>query len=445
MRLKTAMRGKAGVASSLAFIAILSAASCHREQPSRRSSYVVTARPSRPALPPLPDRPLPPELEAERKEAMRRVAELRGLAWYADVPLTELYAWEYGPRNSEMANYLGGDDLRALSRLASAGGMLPEGTDLATLAASFAAISAGANYSPLDKRVLLLANQPHGLSLLAHEYVHALQDQHFDLLRLLTARPYNFDRSEAIFAVIEGDALNVQRRLEEGEAFMRRSLAEITRQEDERLRSYRAEIGDLFPPLLTETFIFRYRDGARFVEELRRKKGQSVIDELFRHPPTSSEQILHPEKYLAREEPRAIELDTGTLTNGGWRLVTATPLGEIGIRGLLLSALARPEAIQAAAGWGGDCAYLFAREDGAELFFWKTVWDSRRDAEEFYRAYNELCRRKGELMAERRDPSNRSFIWRIAGRLTWVKLEGDEVSIARGNAAEVEDLMRDLL
>jgi hypothetical protein len=29
--------------------------------------------------------------------------------------------------------------------------------------------------------------------------------------------------------------------------------------------------------------------------------------------------------------------------------------------------------------------------------------------------------------------------------LTWVKLKGDEVSIARGNAAEVEDLMRDLL
>ncbi|MER3429111.1 MAG: hypothetical protein C4334_13670 [Pyrinomonas sp.] len=401
-----------------------------------RSSYTVTARPARPTLPPLPDRPLSTELEAKRVEAMRRVAELRGLAWLRDVPMTELFAWEYGPRNSEMAKYLGGDDLRALGRLAVAGGMLPEGTDLATLAASFTAVSAGANYSPLDKRVLLVTNQAHTPSLLAHEYVHALQDQHFDLLHLLTARPYSFDRAEAVFAVIEGDAMNVQRRLENGDAYTRRSLDEIMRQEDERLKNYRREMGELFPPLLIETFIFRYRDGARFVEEIRRKKGQSGVDELFRQPPASSEQILHPEKYLAREAPREATVDEGFFSARGWHLITDTPLGEIGIRGLLLAALAPPAAARAAYGWGGDRAYLFERDDGSTLFVWQTVWDSRRDAEEFFRAYNALCQRT----AERIDSSSEQTLWRGDGRATWVRLQGDGVLILRGDEAEVRTL-----
>lgn len=423
----------------LIFAAIASfclACGSKRSSTPSRSSYSVAARPARPALPPLPERPLSAELEAKRGEAMRRVAELRGLAWLNDVPMTELFAWEYGPRNSEMARYLGGEDLRALGRLAVAGGMLPEGTDLATLAASFTAVSAGANYSPLDKRVLLVANQAHTPSLLAHEYVHALQDQHFDLLQLLTARPYNFDRAEAVFAVIEGDAMNVQRRLESGEAYARRSLDEIMRQEDERLKSYRREMGELFPPLLTETFIFRYRDGARFVEEIRRKKGQSGVDELFRQPPASSEQILHPEKYLAREAPREARLDERAFAERGWQLVTDTPLGEIGIRGLLLAALAPPVATRAASGWGGDRAYLFERDDGATLFAWQTVWDSRRDAEEFFRAYNGLCGRT----AERIDSGGEQILWRSDGRVTWVRLQGDGVLILRGDEAEIRAL-----
>jgi len=365
--------------------------------------------------------------------------------------MTELSGWAYGTRTKEVAEALAGDDLRAMSKLAVAGGMLPEGTDLQMLAASFTAASAGAAYSPFDKQVLLLADKTKGESvndsLLTHEFVHALQDQNFDLMKLLFVRPYDFDRTEALFAVIEGDAMNVQRRRETSDAaWAHRSPEDIARQEDERFGEYRKEIGGLFPPLLTETFIFRYRDGARFVETVRRKSGERGVDELFRHPPASSEQILHPEKYFANEAPREVRVDTDAFAEQGWHLTAATPLGEIGIRGLLMAGLPAAEAVRAASGWGGDRACLFERTDDERggpaappLFVWKTLWDKTEDAAKFFGAYNELLRRKGAQLGQSLQSSSGTgqVIWRENGQITLVRRETDAVIVLRGTEEDV--------
>jgi hypothetical protein len=318
--------------------------------------------------------------------------------------------------------------------------MLPEGTDLATLAAGFTAVSAGAAYSPLDKRVLILSGQgadapARDESLITHEYVHALQDQHFDLLKLLAARPYNFDRAEAAFSVVEGDAMNVQRRREQTDAvWSRRTLEEIGRNEDARFGDYRRDIGAFFPPLLTETFIFRYRDGTRFVEAVRRKSGERGIDELFRRPPASSEQILHAEKYFAGEQPRDVTLDEQQFNANNWKVAVSTPLGELGVRGLLLKSLTSAEAARGAAGWGGDRAYLFERAGSTPLFVWKTRWDKPEEAAEFFRAYNLLCGKTGAQRDDAADPSQ--VVWRNGARFTLVRLDGDQVNIIRGAEAD---------
>jgi hypothetical protein len=382
---------------------------------------------------------------AMRERAMRGASTLRELSFTGEVGMTELSGWEYGTRTREMAEVLGGDELRTLGRLASSGGALPEGIDLASLAASFTAITAGATYSPVDKQILLV-DKNRDESLLTHEFTHALQDQHFDLMKLLVVRPYNFDRTEAVFAVIEGDAMNVQRRAEEGDAYGRKSLEEITRQESGRFTEYRKEIGDLFPPLLTETFIFRYRDGARFVESVRRKGGERGLDELFRRPPVSSEQILHPEKYAQGEAPRDAHVDEAAFGASGWRTVTSTPLGEIGMRGLLMAGVAAGDAVRAAAGWGGDRAYLFERADDSSdssssqpLFVWKTVWDRGVDAEEFFSAYNTLQRRRGGTQVGDQSASGdeAQMAWRESGRMTLARRAGDSVIIIRGSEADV--------
>jgi hypothetical protein len=389
-------------------------------------------------LPPLPVRPLSKKLQEMRERAMRAAAGLRELEWTGEVGMSELSGWEYGTRASEMAQVLGGEELRSLSRLAVAGGMLPEGTDLAMLAAQFTSISAGATYSPLDKQILLVDKFKDD-ALLTHEFTHALQDQHFDLMKLLLVQPFNFDRTEALFAVIEGDAMNVQRRAAEGDAYARKALEEIIRQEDERFGGYREEMNALFPRLLTETFIFRYRDGARFVESVRRSRGERGVNELFTRPPSSSEQILHPEKYAQNESPREIQLDESAFKMSGWRSVTSTPLGEIGVRGLLLEGVSEKDAARAAAGWAGDRAYLFEREGGTPLFVWKTSWDKPADAEEFFSAYNALQRRRNNAQAGEAlsAGSNAGMMWRKGGRSTLVQRMGESIIIIRGAEQDV--------
>jgi hypothetical protein len=374
---------------------------------------------------------------------MEMASKTRGLDWTGDVGMTELSGWEYGTRTKEIADVLGTDDLKGLSRLAVAGGMLPEGTDLASLAVSFTAASAGATYSPLDKQVLLVFDDSKGgfrdEGLLTHEYVHALQDQHFGLLRLMTARPFNFDREEAAFALVEGDAMSVERRVEQPDAWQRRTLDDITRGEDERFAPYRKGIGAFFPPLLTETFIFRYRDGLRFVEAMRRAKPPVSVDEIFRRPPQSSEQVLHPEKYLAHEAPREVVLNDEGFADDGWRLTATTPLGEIGVRGLLMAGVSNEEAKRAAAGWGGDRTYLFERDGHAPLFVWKTLWDTPRDAQEFFAAYNALEQQRATADAQ---PGDSDRAWREGALLTRVRIEGDAVTVVRGAASDTGEAMR---
>lgn len=415
--------------------------SCGNEQSSRTSIAPAASMPVARSLPPLPARPLTPELRLMRDRAMRESSDLRGLSFTGEVGMTELSGWEYGKRTTEMAEVLGGEEMRALGRLAAAGGVLPEGLDLAALAGSFAAISAAATYSPLDKQVLLV-DKTADRFLLTHEFTHALQDQHYGLMKLLIVRPYDLDRTEALFAVIEGDAMNVQRRAEEGEAYGRKSLEDITRQERERFQLYRKEAGQLFPALLIETFSFRYRDGARFVEEVRRKNGERGVNELFKRTPLSSEQILHPEKYFQNERPRQINLDEAAFGSNGWQLVTSTPLGEIGARGILMAGISEREATRAAAGWGGDRAYLFER-GGTSLFVWKTIWDRDTDAEEFFRAYNDMQKLREGTQAAGTETQGQvaQTIWREAGRLVIVRREGDAVIIVRGAQQDASTML----
>lgn len=436
----------ASVAASLALLA--GACGRVRERAARRSDAAAAA-PEKRELSPLPQRELSPAMVRARVRAMRAAEAARGLRFKSEPGMTELTGWEYGKRAGEMTAVLGGEELRALSRLAVAGGLLPEGTDLTTLAAGFTAASSAAIYSPLDRRVLLLLDggtkqaRPAADSLLAHELTHVLQDQHFDLLRLLTERPYNFDRAEAVFALVEGDAVAVQRRVERGAGRRDPSPEEAARIEDSRFKEYRWEAGALFPPLLTETFVFRYRDGVRFVETARRRGDGTAraADELFRRPPASSEQVLHPEKYFADERPREVRVAESDFARAGWRLSASTPLGEIGVRGLLLKSLSRREAERAASGWGGDRAYLFEREGGgpsSSLFVWRTVWDTAVDAGEFFRAYNLLERGRGAAAdSEGQSGGAAQTLWRSGSLLTVVSVEGDSVTILRGREAEV--------
>jgi hypothetical protein len=107
---------------------------------------------------------------------------------------------------------------------------------------------------------------------------------------------------------------------------------------------------------------------------------------------------------------------------------------------VLLAGLSEQEAVRGGAGWGGDRAFLFEHDKGSKLFVWKTVWDRREDAEEFFRAYNALQQRRNHTQANRTTKSGdeAQAVWREDGQTTLVQLAGESVIILRGAEAEID-------
>jgi len=69
---------------------------------------------------------------------------------------------------------------------------------------------------------------------------------------------------------------------------------------------------------LRDLLLFPYVDGLNFVFQFRKRQPWSALTALYRDPPRSTAQILHPDKRLAtREDPIPITLpDLGTLAPG---------------------------------------------------------------------------------------------------------------------------------
>jgi hypothetical protein len=98
--------------------------------------------------------------------------------------------------------------------------------------------------------------------------------------------------------------------------------------------------------------------------------------------PRSTEQVLHPEKYLADEGPETITLpDLGELRAAGFRAVLEETLGELEL-GVYLGTDA-PSGVDraAAAGWAGDRLRLYEGPTGHAVV-WFCLWDSEADAAE---------------------------------------------------------------
>ena len=219
----------------------------------------------------------------------------------------------------------------------------------------------------------------------AHEFVHALQDQHYDL-DALTDDTVDSEAQAAVRALAEGEADLVQfLYLTEGGFFSeeetRAVVAEMTQSGSSDL--------DAYPPVLVSSLIFPYTSGAQFVDSLYRAGGFEAIDAAWLDPPRSTEQILHPERYLAGDVPQIVTLPPLTDTLGvGWEQIEDDILGEFFLREYLDQQLAAAVAERAAEGWGGDRYSVYWNEaTGGLVMALRLVWDTAEDATEFAANY----------------------------------------------------------
>jgi len=277
-----------------------------------------------------------------------------------------------------------GDD--AYDRVLIAFGLLDPDTDLDTLSEDLLGEQVAGYYDPESKRMVVVSGtegdelSASDKDTFAHETTHALQDQHFDLETYLNDSLEGTDDIYlAMRALPEGDATVAEiMYLQANPDVLNQLLVEYQDMGD-------TEVLDTAPLLIQETLLFPYLQGQEFVTALYEEGGWDLVNEAYANPPISTEQILHPEKYLDDEAPVAIELSDPTAKLGaGWTLLGANTMGEFQIQVMLRDEYGVDEgtATDAAAGWGGDQYIALANGDDMAII-WQSAWDSDDDAKQF--------------------------------------------------------------
>jgi hypothetical protein len=252
---------------------------------------------------------------------------------------------------------------------------------------------------------------------MAHELTHALQDQHFNLRRFEKWPKGDSDAELAAHSLIEGDAtlamvLYIASNPLRALTFLK-SIGTMAGASEELNKAPRA---------VRESLLFPYQEGLNWTRELYRLGGWKEVSEAFTTLPQSTEQILHPTKYLAHESPVKVVLpDLALILNArnrsqgsgdgrrnsttaasqrvsptpgsrpptpSWKRISSDVNGEFGLYLILDQFLNSPaESRRATAGWGGDRFDLYENAQGQVNYVSVSAWDTENDAREFFDAY----------------------------------------------------------
>ncbi|MFM8567047.1 MAG: hypothetical protein ACKOCV_05120 [Gemmatimonadota bacterium] len=259
-------------------------------------------------------------------------------------------------------------------------GLLPDTLGLRAFYLDLLTEQVAGYYDPKTKILYVVEGEAAELRdvTITHELMHALQDQHVRLDSIQTLQGDN-DRMVAMQAVVEGQATYEQLQVMTGGDIELRlpggwgALRETIRSSQEGMPQFAAA-----PMFLQETLLFPYLSGAEFVRRFAAARaGLSVLSPFAE----STEQILHPEKFLDSIPDRPTRIRLGAPRRGS--VVHEDNLGEFETRLFLYQQL-RDEAVavRGAAGWDGD-RYQVIAVDGGQAISWLTVWDDPAEAAEF--------------------------------------------------------------
>jgi hypothetical protein len=305
---------------------------------------------------------------------------------------------ELSPRATVPLNFLDGHDLSALLQQLYLQrfpptyfqphvelGVLPQVPGAAKIR-----LSVG-TYEPVAEQLYVTTDSPEistedQVLLLAHTYNYALQDQYFDL-DAVDVHARTADAKLAVWALIEGDGMLLAGLYRHGDL----ESVDWPHVEDLILRarvpSYGKPLGnsDAWQRLQR----FPYQEGRVFVSALFETGGWDAVDRAYANLPRSTEQVLHPERYVAAEPdvPTDVFLpDLSGVLGQSWALVVRETLGEF-VTGIYLEqTLTQDMAWQAAEGWDGDTFVVWQGPDEERVRVWRTIWDNTSEASEFEQA-----------------------------------------------------------
>lgn len=248
---------------------------------------------------------------AEVRGIVQKVGELRGLRTTHALAVSTLDARGMRrvvvrllAREDERRGKAGWDD--ALHLL----GVLKPGQSLEQVERRGLSGQVAGLYVPRGARLYVLGSSGSApRAVIAHEVVHALQDEHFKLTRgPFAPRPRDHDGELAAQALVEGDATEVQTRYVASLSALD-LIGELART----LGAVPTGASGGSVAYLQRRLEFPYTAGQEFVRALRARGGQRLLDRAFRHPPRTTAAVLDPARYLAGDPPgRVVRLPAGS-------------------------------------------------------------------------------------------------------------------------------------
>lgn len=230
-------------------------------------------------------------------------------------------------------------------------------------------------YEPHEKTMFLGADlQGQELSAtLWHELVHALQDQHYGLDKLLDWADDAGDWQAAVHALAEGDATSAM--IDALFADKHVHAFELPDQVLDLQNALSAGSVQGVPPIIKRSVVAPYLDGLAFVNALRRRGGWAAVAAAWQRLPASTEQILHLEKFDAREAPELLPPLRAPLSAPS-QATYSDVYGEQTLRVLFEEWMPARAARQAASGWAGDRVTAFSNAESTSV-----AWRIRYDTE----------------------------------------------------------------
>lgn len=416
------------------------------------------------ADPGLPSGPASDADVAKARAIEGDVACLRGLPFRQPVAIQNQSRADFRTYvETEITREVEKGELGREQRLLKAIGAIADDVDLRAVMLEASVGQAAAYYEPKLDTFYIVATMPEFLlkSVMAHELHHALQDQHTKLLSKYVEGGFDsLDQSLALRFLVEGDATLV------GNAWLVADMSMSMiggaaprpcslpgqRADDASLEAFWGALGDIvtgsanqtreqvenpgllatlattamspsaadsmkqlpkLPHYVFYSLLWPYNKGQKTVYDVLVASNHrwSAVDALYVRPPTSTEQVLHPEKLGTKRELFA-KFDAPKAPPGsedeGWTYDKVERAGELVTFVVLREGgLDEKTAAAAAAGWNGDALRVAWREHEGETqlaFTWRLAWDDAAEATEARRAFAEVLAKRRSLPAGALDP-----------------------------------------
>jgi len=288
------------------------------------------------------------------------------------------------------------EELQLEGRMFRRLGLIPEKIDYVEYLVKLLTEQVGGYYDQ-EKKLFVIASwlpSEEQKPVMVHELTHALQDQYFNIEKVLAddRELQNNDRTLAHQSLLEGDAMVVmlQSELESaGRHFTDLpDLAFVMQMQLDAMQAQYAVFREA-PVFIQQNFLFPYGYGASFLQKTwKNEPGWQFINKIYADLPSSTEQILHPEKYFGvRDDPKPVKpIDPTAGLGDDWSIAYRNVLGEFSLGLMLNLHLTEEHAKKSVVGWGGDQVLYLVKGDGQDAAFINTVWDTDEDAETFFMA-----------------------------------------------------------